>query len=118
MLLALNNAFDRRGMDLLLYLYQERETEIWYSGDGILVFAGLIGSGLVRIAETDVERRMLAMAPDVLQFRTTSHRLELTEKGQLLVIAWVEGDEKKYRELLERPAGVANTQQGESDAAR
>ncbi len=52
LLIALNQAFDRQGMELLLFLYKTNANQLWYSADGVLSFAGLIGAGLVVIAET------------------------------------------------------------------
>jgi hypothetical protein len=52
MLAALNNAFDRESMDLLLYLWHTKDKDIWYSGDALLRFAGLIAAGLVAFVQT------------------------------------------------------------------
>jgi hypothetical protein len=68
-----------------------------YSADGVLNFAGLIGAGLVEIAETD----MTFMAPvERKMFRQTSHKRALTQRGKLLVEAWLPGKEKDYRDLI------------------
>jgi hypothetical protein len=97
LLVALNHAFDRQGMELLLYLHRTNPNQLMYSADGALKFAGLIGAGLVEIAETD----MTFMAPNERKmFRQTSHKLALTQRGKLLIEAWLSGREKDYRDLI------------------
>ena len=97
LLVALNQGFDRQGMELLLFLHRTKDNQLWYSADGILKFAGLIGAGLVIIAETDIT----FMAPgERRKFTQTSHKLSLTQRGILLVEAWLAGNEEKYRELI------------------
>jgi hypothetical protein len=94
LLVALNHAFDRRSMDLLLYLRMQPEFA-YYSGDGVLQFAGLIAAGLVGFGAGG--------AAPVDQFgavKASSHQLRLTDKGERLVDAWMAGDEAKYREAL------------------
>src|SRR5436853_5196339 len=49
---ALNHAFSKESMDLLLFLAKPSFENIWYTGDGVLRFAGLIAAGLVEIAES------------------------------------------------------------------
>src|ERR1700716_1485779 len=56
LLVALNQAFDRESMDLLLYLNHHQAQHLWYSGDGVLRFARLIGRGLAKIAFTVIPR--------------------------------------------------------------
>ncbi len=107
LLVALNQAFDRQGMDLLLFLHNTNNNQLWYSADGILSFAGLIGADLVVIAKTD----MTFMAPnEPKKFTQTSHKLALTLRGTLLVEAWLSGNESNYRKLIseESPAGVTS----------
>lgn len=97
LLVALNQAFDRQGMDLILYLHHTKTNQLWYSADGVLKFAGLIGAGLVEIAETD----MIFKAPNEgKMFRQTSHKLALTHRGTLFVEAWLLGKEEDYRDLI------------------
>lgn len=97
LLVALNQAFDRHGMELLLFLHNTNNNQIWYSADGLLSFAGLIADGLVVIAKTDITY----MAPgEPRKFTQTSHKLALTSRGTLLVEAWLSGNEKDYRKLI------------------
>jgi len=53
LLLALNQAFDRKGMELLRFLYETRTnpTPLWYSADGVLHFASLLAAGFVQLGE-------------------------------------------------------------------
>jgi hypothetical protein len=41
---ALNRAFSRESRDLRLYLHKTQSKGIWYTGDGLLRFAGLISA--------------------------------------------------------------------------
>jgi hypothetical protein len=79
LLLAINEAFDRRSVDLLLALSVVGRT--WVSGEGVLECASLIAAGLV-------DRR---------QFNTGSpipaYTVSLTEHGETLVAAWKAGDQ-------------------------
>ena len=94
MLVALNHAFDRRGMDLLLLLNKQSEG-IYYSADGLFQVAGLIAAGLVQQAAVVGGGLGPAGTADA-----SIHQLILTERGKLLVEAWLAGDEDKYRGLL------------------
>ena len=114
MLIALNNAFDRESMDLLLYLWHTKEQEIWYSGDGLLRFAGLIAAGLVsfqtelKYARTPFHNVKMHGIDDVLVHpiphspQMVVEKIELSDRGMQLVEAWRNGDETKYRELLSK----------------
>jgi hypothetical protein len=93
LLVALNHAFDRKSMDLLIYLTKQPEFAR-YSADGALQFAGLIASGLAQFGSGFVSNHIGGGAA------TSFHQIQLTEKGRLLVEAWLAGDESKYREAL------------------
>jgi hypothetical protein len=88
MLVALNHAFGVQSMDLL-FLKATTENKLWYSADGVLQFAGLVAGGLVEITDEAV------VTP--WQITQSSHRIGLTEKGQLLVEAWLAGDEGQFK---------------------
>jgi hypothetical protein len=117
MLLSLNQAFDRGSIDLLLYLRVTHEKEIWYSGDALLRFAGLIAAGLVGFkteilyGQTPTTSGYMGSTPTV--FHGSSYELgmkvelHLTERGLQLVEAWRSGDEEKYRQLVSQP-GIAS----------
>lgn len=104
MLLALNHAFDREAMDLLLFLYHTEQSSqnIWFTGDGILKFAGLIATGLVHIHANSFSSTVsYPFTPR--QAAISTHQLKLTETGYSLVEAWITGDQEKYRQLLTQP---------------
>ena len=83
MLVALNNAFGARSMDLLLFLKASEDRELGYSANGNLEFAGLIAGGLVAITKETVATPM--------QITQSTHRLGLTEGGKTLVEALAQG---------------------------
>ncbi len=91
MLLALNHAFDRKGMDLLLFLHKAGPNSmLYFSADGVLEFAGLFAAGLVQFGSQQRDN-----------IRGTSrHEVFLNHKGTAIVEAWLEGSEGKFKELL------------------
>jgi hypothetical protein len=118
LLLALNQAFDRRAVDLLLYLRQTQGADIWYSGDGLLQFAPLVAAGLVAFR---TEPMYASTPPGNFQWGSipVHHQgtryqiglqifIELTAKGRLMVDAWLAGDPAQFLEAI-RPAPVANS---------
>jgi hypothetical protein len=97
MLHALNHAFSKESMDLLLYLYKRADSiPHWYSADGVLRFAGLYAAGLVQFGPQAVSN-IISMGSGP----SSSHQVVLSEKGRMLVEAWMAGDEKKYRAALD-----------------
>lgn len=102
---ALNHAFSKESMDLLLYLNHPSIENIWYTGDGFLRFAGLVAAGLVEIADSQfsVGIRYVSNArppSPPTSPPTTAVRVRLSEKGRLLVESWLKGDEAKYKAAL------------------
>jgi HNH endonuclease len=97
---ALNHAFNKESMDLLLYLSHDGIENVWYTGDGFLRFAGLVAAGLVDIAESQysVGVRYGNSAPTAPP--TTAVRVRLSGKGRLLVDSWLKGDESQYKAAL------------------
>ena len=77
LLLALNQAFDTRLIDLLLTLYKLKR--VWVSGDGVLQCAAGISSGLI-----SVESRVNA----------DNYFVCLMKKGQRFVAEWEAGNEQ------------------------
>ncbi len=112
---ALNHAFSAESMDLLLYLNRPTMDNVWYTGDGVLRFAGLIAAGLVQIVDSQfsVGVRYGNSAPTAPP--TTAVRVALSDKGHLLVDSWLAGNEDQYRAALEgatppaSPSGPSNT---------
>jgi hypothetical protein len=93
MLVALNQAFGVRTMDLLLFLNCTSDRELWFTADGVLQFSGLIAASLVEITDETVATPW--------QITQSSHKVSLSATGRLLVDAWLNGDETKYRKALE-----------------
>ena len=114
MLVALNHAFDEATIDGLLFLYglqpvmRTARVEdfvlprrgLLVSGDGVLRFSRLIGSGLATF------ELVLFVGP------TTSYKVELTPKGRMLVEAWMEGKRAALRRAL---AGATDEDVAEDD---
>lgn len=129
MLLALSQAFDRPSLDLLLFLNLTHGQEIWYTGDALLRFAGLIASGLVGFrtktlyGQTPTTSGQYGGIPAVFHGSTfeTDMKVELhlTEKGRQLVQAWRDGDEARYRQLVSKPdpTPAGSTTEGEQGNA-
>ena len=108
LLVALNQAFSRESMDLLLFVSTPNVEKIWYSGDGLLHFAGLIAAGLVEVKQfafAGSARSKFVMNGDYASAATapppaTGARVGLSEKGRLLVDSWLNGDERTYAKAL------------------
>ena len=85
LLLAINEAFDRRSVDVLLALASLTRIKR-LSGDGVLELAPLVGSGLVTVAEY----RDTLPANNFEQ----AYSAELTDRGRLFVENWKSGDQQ------------------------
>lgn len=83
LLLALNEAFDRKLVDVILTL--KKVTEVHVSGDGVLQCSAGIASGLIRL-----ETRQ----------HSDDYWVSLTEKGHRFVQAWEQGDQHAAVEAL------------------
>jgi hypothetical protein len=81
LLLSLNEGFDRRSIDMLLALHKIVSLNV--SGEGVLACSSLIASGLVR----------QFINTSSLFDGNISYSLKLTNKGQLLVEAWKQGNQ-------------------------
>jgi hypothetical protein len=88
LLLAINEAFGRRSVDILLTLHKGQLNRL--KGDGVLELAGLIASGLVEIRE--YQERYGAGTP-YFAF-TMEYAANLTERGKLFVEGWLKGDQE------------------------
>lgn len=77
LLLALNQAFDTKLIDLLLTLHKMQR--VWVSGDGVLQCSSGIASGLIK-----VESRVNA----------DNYFVCLTDKGKIFVSSWEAGNEE------------------------
>jgi hypothetical protein len=99
MVVALNHSFDRESMDLLLLLNDGDWNKMPITTDGVLRFAGLLRARLVQRRGHIVGGKMVGGV-----ISTPYCWLELTERGKLLIVAWLEGDEEKYRQLVSAPS--------------
>lgn len=88
MLVSLSHAFDQQTIDYLLFLATPARVRLQVSGDGVIKFARLIGSGLA----------IYDLACD--DGRNIQYRISLTPKGTQLVSAWQSGDRKAVEEVL------------------
>jgi hypothetical protein len=115
LLVALNHAFTKESMDLLLFLHRLGADDVWYSGDGLLRFASLVGAGLVEVAErasapgkTEKGAELAALvvgdSADIPYVRppSTAVRVRLTAKGRALVESWLAGDQEAFEEAIRR----------------
>ncbi len=98
MLVALNHAIGREDMDILLYLHTAPNNMLWYSADGLLRFARLIAAGLVN-------RGQGSCGGGLTGVWTSSFSVDLSQKGRLLVEAWLAGDEDAYVDMLDKSIG-------------
>lgn len=107
MLVSLNHAFDRRAMDLLWFLRQNRGEGYWFSTDTIVEFIGLLAAGLVEFTTKNMTMDMACIS---------QHRFYLTTRGEMLVDAWLAGDEKAYISMLSQ--GAESSEGGADDDTR
>ncbi len=88
LLLAINEAFDRRSVDMLLSISMLKCIKR-LSGDGVLQLAPLVASGLVELCEYDQYYKAGTSKPA----STQQYWATLTDKGILLVEGWKRGDQ-------------------------
>jgi hypothetical protein len=111
MLVMLNHAYDKQGIDQLLFLYKMANVPVWCDGGALERYSALIGNGLAAVVDTrhkieagvQVKPQGGGTGPDIAveaQFITSSHRVELTARGRMLVEAWLSEDRKRYEELF------------------
>jgi hypothetical protein len=89
LLVAMNNAFDRKTMDTLLMICAV--PGIVVSGDGLINYASLHAMHLVKF---DIASQ--SAGPVV----TTAAKIEPTDRGKMLVDAWNSDDAERYQKLL------------------
>jgi hypothetical protein len=100
LLLALNEAFDRKSVDILLALDKEERIKR-ITGDGVISLAPLLAAGLVGIEEYwqgDAGGGMFHRYEQM-------YCVKLSEKGELLVENWKKGDRAAAVALSSPPAG-------------
>jgi hypothetical protein len=89
MLISLSRAFDVATIDDLLFLNLPDIENLGVSGDGVLKFSRLIGTGLASF--------ILLSQNGPLRL----YRVCLTDKGKMLVRAWASGDRAAVTQILE-----------------
>jgi hypothetical protein len=93
-LVSLNAAFDREAVSNLLFLrIASDRQDLLMSGDGLLRFTPLISAGYA-------DYRMVANNADQLY----SYTAWLTDRGRLLLEAWLGGDRGTIEQLLGGPS--------------
>jgi len=100
---ALNHAFNKESIDLLLYLAHPGGIEnIWYTGDGLLRFAGLIAASLVEVAASQFSVGVsYGKDSPPTSPPTTAIRVRLSDKGKQLEDSWKKGDEAQFQAAME-----------------
>jgi len=88
--LTLNEALDRKSLELLLTLAKLKE--LYLSGDGVLQCAGIIANDLAKC-------RLYCGGQVQGAFLVTYH-IEITDKGRSLVEAWMKGDQAALVTLM------------------
>lgn len=87
LLLALNQAFDRRSIDLLTMMYK-KNTAILLSPDGLIDHCtALLGADLVYYSMREAIRPGCSVP--------AAYQVMLTDKGKAFVSAWCDGDQAK-----------------------
>lgn len=92
LLLAMNSAFDRPSVDLLLVIHKLGSLQV--SGDTVATYSSLIVSGLLR-------RDCFSIGNFANSF--SKYGLYLTDKGRAFVEAWIAGDQRTAIEQLPEP---------------
>ena len=83
LLLSLNEAFDRKSLDLLLAL--DKVSEWFITGDGLINCASLISSGMIRVEAMPYELERQAI--------NAVYYISFSDKGRAFVEAWKRGDQ-------------------------
>jgi hypothetical protein len=91
LLLALNEGFDKRSVDVLLALDELKGIMLW--GDGLLGCAALIASGLVTVEKKHEVVDRNGLFGSYIEHRIQKYWVELSAKGQLFIEAWKRGDQ-------------------------
>ena len=116
-LVALNRAFDHQTIDDLLFLHKVHGSRQYLSrwldlsADGVLKYSRLIGAGLatftIVVYRDDGGENFYdywAYAPDTspssYEISNGKYRVYLTDKGRMLVEAWISGDKAEVEKAL------------------
>jgi len=89
LLLSLNEAFDRRSIDMLLAIDQIKGKVVkLISGDGVFDYAPLVASGLVSVSERWLQKTTGKYG------QTMMYTAQLTDKGQQFLEGWKSGNQE------------------------
>ena len=89
LLIALNEAFDRRAIDILLFLGKSTFIEC-VTGDGLPSYVALAASGLVTIDQHPHTIHGGGRGGEQFQML---YRIRLADKGRMFIDAWKKGDQ-------------------------
>lgn len=95
LLLAINEAYDRRSVDILLAIEKmagRNTSPLYVSGDGVLACSPLIAGDLVLAAQHSNPHMGIPLS---------NYALSLTRRGHNLLKAWKDGDQKAAIAALE-----------------
>ena len=96
LLMTINEAYDRRSVELLLAL--AKQGKLYVSGDGVLTCAALIAAGM---AHAYLERTAPSQP-------LSSYWISLTLRGHAFVAAWKKGDQDAAIRRLDDPGEVGS----------
>lgn len=97
LLLALNEAFDQKSVDILLALDRLNGLMIW--GDGLIACASLVASDLIRVheqtemVETTSGSSIFFSSVTTKENRVSRYWIELSTKGHTFLDGWKRGDQ-------------------------
>jgi hypothetical protein len=97
LLLTLNEAFDKKSLDILLALDKLGKINR-ITGDGVIDLAPLVASGFVEVKDS---QNIIQSASRGQQYEVV-YCAELTPEGKLLVDSWKEGDQETAVTLVAR----------------
>lgn len=105
LLLAINEAYDRESVDLLLAL--DKSGPLWVTGDSLPDYSSLVAADLVRFEQVgDGRSWSLNVGPD-----HPPANVRLTEKGSHLVEEWKNGNQREAIEAMPASVGPGSDQQ-------
>lgn len=94
LLLALNEAFDRRAIETLLVLAELDRIE-WITGDGIPTYAPLVASGMATVKQETHWTHTMGR-----QTFQDLYKVRITDKGKAFIEGWKRGDQRAALGLL------------------
>lgn len=92
MLVAIGRAFDRDAIDRLLFLQKLSRDFLIVTGDGLLHFDRLIAAGLAEVEQKGNNNWLVV-----------TYAVNISERGRMLVSAWLAGDRTLVKQALSSP---------------